>query len=553
MKKILLSIAFIGAVLLGRSQAVLNEIYFNPASGESEYIEIYNSGAHEDLNCYTLLIKYHVGSEEGFYVINYPNISLNSNTWSVTSSSLPFNYQSSPPPYNGGPSDFSWNSLNTAGTGGYFKQYKRTGSTYTETIPPVNTNDILQTLPSGDGAKYITLLYRDGILINGLIINGGTTVPVGLTGMPDLLLPSDGTGTCSGFTAHFSLIQSNQLEYMTPAIGASNGAFRTSDGKCGTWDKSSRPADNTPGSTNGPSTVTDNTVITVGGSTNCTLNPDKTRTATYFVVNSSTDAAAYPLVLQLYIDNGTTPTKLDASDEFVGQHTISTAPAPGDPNTNYTANISGNNNGSILVVAKSTAGCFQTISFFPNSCIPLPVGFKSFSAARNHSNVLLKWETSFEQNSNGFAIERNIRGTWEQVAFVPSQAAGGNSVDALAYMFVDFNNVNGISQYRIKQVDFDAKFKFSDIRAVRGESQAGNTIVYPNPSFDGRVNIVFEDATVARDASLSDMAGRILKQWKGVTNNNIQIDNLTPGMYSLRIVVPETGEQSVQKIIVSRR
>jgi len=52
---------------------------------------------------------------------------------------------------------------------------------------------------------------------------------------------------------------------------------------------------------------------------------------------------------------------------------------------------------------------------------PLPVGFKSFTAARNHSNVLLKWETSFEQNSNGFAIERNIRGHWEQVAFVPSQ------------------------------------------------------------------------------------------------------------------------------------
>jgi len=54
------------------------------------------------------------------------------------------------------------------------------------------------------------------------------------------------------------------------------------------------------------------------------------------------------------------------------------------------------------------------------------------------------------------------------------------------------NNVNGISQYRIKQVDFDAKFKFSDIRAVRGEGQAGHTIVFPNPSFDGRVSIVLK-------------------------------------------------------------
>ncbi len=166
--------------------------------------------------------------------------------------------------------------------------------------------------------------------------------------------------------------------------------------------------------------------------------------------------------------------------------------------------------------------------------------------------MLLKWETATELNSNGFAIERNIRGTWEQVAFVPSLATGGNSTEALAYLYVDLNNVKGISQYRIRQVDFDSKSKYSDIRAIRGEGQARNTVVFPNPSFDGRVSVVFEDASFTRDASLSDMSGRILKQWKGITNNNIQIDNLKPGMYSLKIVVPETGEQSVHKIIVSK-
>ena len=191
--------------------------------------------------------------------------------------------------------------------------------------------------------------------------------------------------------------------------------------------------------------------------------------------------------------------------------------------------------------------------FLCASNIPLPVNFNSFTAARIHSTVGLKWETAWEQNSNGFAIERNIRGTWEQIAFVPSQAANGSSTSLLAYQYNDLNNVKGISQYRIRQLDFDNKSKYSDIRAIRGEGQAGNTVVFPNPSFDGRVSIVFDDASLIRDASLSDMSGRILKQWKGITNNNIQIDNLTPGMYSLKIVVTETGEQSVQKIIVSKR
>ena len=185
--------------------------------------------------------------------------------------------------------------------------------------------------------------------------------------------------------------------------------------------------------------------------------------------------------------------------------------------------------------------------------IILPVNFKSFTAARNNSNVVLKWETAFEQNNKGFAIERNIRGVWEQVSFVSSQAADGNSNSALAYLFVDLNDTKGMSQYRIRQVDFDAKSSFSEIRAVRGEEQSGKTIVFPNPSFNGRVSVVFEDATVTRDVTLSDMSGRIVKQWKGVTNNNIQLENLKPGMYSLMIMVPETGDQSVEKIIVSKQ
>jgi len=48
------------------------------------------------------------------------------------------------------------------------------------------------------------------------------------------------------------------------------------------------------------------------------------------------------------------------------------------------------------------------------------------------------------------------------------------------------------------------------------------------------------------------MNGRTVKQWKSITNNNLQIENLTPGFYNLRIVVRETGEQAIEKIVVSK-
>ena len=110
-----------------------------------------------------------------------------------------------------------------------------------------------------------------------------------------------------------------------------------------------------------------------------------------------------------------------------------------------------------------------------------------------------------------------------------------------------------MTQYRIRQVDQDSRYKYSIIRAVRGDGQAGSTVVYPNPTSNGRVTVVFDDASVTRDISLFDMTGRAIKQWKNVNNNNIQIENLVAGVYSLRIVVPATGELSVEKIVVNKR
>lgn len=190
----------------------------------------------------------------------------------------------------------------------------------------------------------------------------------------------------------------------------------------------------------------------------------------------------------------------------------------------------------------------------PNpGCFILPVDFKSFTAVRNMANVDLKWETATEQNSSGFAVERNTNGAWQQMAFVPSQAVGGSSNSLLTYHYSDFNNTKGITLYRIKQVELDGKSKYSEIRSVRGDGQKTKTIVYPNPSFDGKVNVAFDDAKGTRDVSLMDASGRIIKQWKAVTGNTIQMDNLVPGMYSLRIVIRETGEQTAEKIVVNNR
>lgn len=196
------------------------------------------------------------------------------------------------------------------------------------------------------------------------------------------------------------------------------------------------------------------------------------------------------------------------------------------------------------------------LKYFPQpaGCLVLPVELKSFTATRNRSNVLLKWVTATEVNNRGFAVERNTGvNNWEQIAFVDSKAPGGNSAADLQYEYTDMNMYKGVTQYRLRQVDNDNRGKYSDTRAVRGDGQFTKATIYPNPTGNGKVNVIFDESNITRDITVTDMSGRTVKVMKGLTSNNVVIDNLNPGMYSIRIVAVATGEQIVEKIVVNKR
>ena len=64
--------------------------------------------------------------------------------------------------------------------------------------------------------------------------------------------------------------------------------------------------------------------------------------------------------------------------------------------------------------------------------------------------------------------------------------------------------------------------------------------------------MVLEEAKGLHDALLIDISGRTIKQWKGISNN-FTIDNLSPGLYHLRILSRETGKQTIEKILITKK
>jgi len=273
---------------------------------------------------------------------------------------------------------------------------------------------------------------------------------------------------------------------------------------------------------------------------------------------TTTSVTPITISYNLYKSDGDANFEPGGEDTLVGSagpFTISSTSPYFDANVTYTGNKVLGENSSIWIAVTSSQSSNSIVSLILNQCTSLPVHLTYFNAKRtNSSTVGLSWQTAQELNSSGFEIQRQIgNSSWQVIAFVKSQAVNGNSNSPLTYSYIDNNPTNGVTQYRLRTVDIDGSSKFSDVRSVLGEGQTGKIILYPNPSTDGTTKVVFEDMSGTRDVSLTDMSGRTVKQWTGITNNNLQITNITPGYYSLRVINRETGEQSVEKIVVSKR
>ena len=294
--------------------------------------------------------------------------------------------------------------------------------------------------------------------------------------------------------------------------------------------------------TSGPIEVSGNIVYS-------TDNGISTSTLNYFVVDAATAADAYPLELVVYEDidrNG----QINGSDGIIATQNLN-APAPSGTIYNV---VLPNFRSSAIIVARSTVGCSQALEAIANTQAPLPVRLVSFTAKRNKEKVHLAWETSMELNNSGFDIQRKVgNGEWKTIAFMFSQANGGNSSSVLRYAYNDVNPAKGVSQYRLRQVDIDTRSTFSEIRSVRGMEQASQLLVYPNPSADGKVNIIFDEHSGSRHVIVSDISGRVVKNYQNIADNSLQIDGLQNGMYTLQIINAATGETTVEKVIIKKR
>ena len=189
-----------------------------------------------------------------------------------------------------------------------------------------------------------------------------------------------------------------------------------------------------------------------------------------------------------------------------------------------------------------------TIDFPANS--PLPVDFHSFTAQRNKTDVILKWQTSSEKDCKGFFVQRNTCDGWIDRGFVFS-LADGNSGSILNYEFHEVNVATGATQYRIAEQDIDGFLSYSKIVVVAGTAQSSNLLVYPNPSSTGSVTVVLPQTSIYR-IELYDASGRRVREWKEINSDNLTVNSLSNGTYMLMAKDIQSNKNFTVRFMISR-
>ncbi|MCP4439955.1 MAG: T9SS type A sorting domain-containing protein [Aureispira sp.] len=186
----------------------------------------------------------------------------------------------------------------------------------------------------------------------------------------------------------------------------------------------------------------------------------------------------------------------------------------------------------------------------------LPVELLDFTAKRvNADEVQLDWSTATEINNKGFEVQRMLANELEFETFAWVDGAG-TTTDIQNYDLLDENNYSGTSYYRLKQVDNDGTFTYSQIRAVDGIENVGNITVFPNPT-ETFLNIRFAEVestevtirVYAADGKL------VINRTEALTaNQTIRLEetqHFAAGAYLIQMVFDD-GTAQTKRFIKSR-
>lgn len=190
----------------------------------------------------------------------------------------------------------------------------------------------------------------------------------------------------------------------------------------------------------------------------------------------------------------------------------------------------------------SRLGCFN----FPQQ-ITLPVKLLAFSGTYNGAKTLLNWEAANEVNFDRYDVERSTNGR-DYLAIGSEKSKTGFT--SSKYQFGDdlAGAMENVFYYRLRMVDIDGKYSYSNVIMVRKDQKEVNTIILsPNPVFTGSVVTIRLNAEAKKNVEVRviDNSGKIVLKQQNQLNegiNSISFNNqnrLQSGIYTVQVIADD--------------
>ena len=271
------------------------------------------------------------------------------------------------------------------------------------------------------------------------------------------------------------------------------------------------------------------TKLTTEGAKNVSGGQLANKPETYWVIRNLGTNAGLNCNVKMKFDDGSIDDNLTANHKVHkrGSNQFGTGDWT-DLTPSSVDNTSGNNHITVNVTSFSQ---FAPSSSSSDFVATLPVELISFNAKLEKDNqVELTWTTANELNNEGFEIERlnSNNGKFESIGW----KTGNGSTERLStYKFTDYNDFKGVSYYRLKQIDFDGQFDYSNVVVIENRGEENPLMIFPNP-VKNELNIRNGEGL----ATIYNLLGQPVKQLS-IDNQQLtlNVSDLTEGQYVLHI------------------
>ena len=160
----------------------------------------------------------------------------------------------------------------------------------------------------------------------------------------------------------------------------------------------------------------------------------------------------------------------------------------------------------------------------------LPVSLISFNGSLQNGQVKLFWKTENEINVSQYMIEKSTDArTYNNIGNVAALNASSNN-----YNYTDATSLAGVAYYRLKIIDRDGSFKYSNIIALNNK-KPGVLSIFPNP-VNSSIFITHDKALAGAKIEVYAMDGRKVMgatATTGATQTSVNAASLPAGQYNL--------------------